>query len=408
MVDLQTDVHEVLGWLASLAPTRLTGTAQEKAVQEAIARRLEGSGYAATWQSFRFPRHIYGSLALHFGLALALIPVGASWPVPAALGHLVVAGSFFSEAVLRRHVLRRLWPAVATQNVLLTRAATRELRRRIVLLAHADSAFTGLMFHPPILRAIAKPPPSFLPFLKKQLFLPFVCTLVLAVFGLLRPWYELPWGAVCALSIPLALVFALNADIVLRNRVVPGAADNLSGCAAQVVLAEAFAGKTPPDIELIFVFTGAEEAGTGGAAHLARTAGWDPSITEVIVLDTLSNGKLFLLEEGELFRVPMPPELRQEARQAAAEEGEPIPEDYAVPAGATDALPFLVCGYRALALTCIDPEQHAPRNYHHPSDTADRVDPEQLRASTRVARRLLERLCAPGTGGTQDERARSL
>jgi hypothetical protein len=80
------------------------------------------------------------------------------------------------------------------------------------------------------------------------------------------------------------------------------------------------------------------------------------------------------------------------ARAAAADAGLPEPETYAVPAGATDALPFLVAGHRALALTCIDPEQHAPRNYHHPNDTADRVDPVQLRASVKLATALLRRL----------------
>jgi hypothetical protein len=35
--------------------------------------------------------------------------------------------------------------------------------------------------------------------------------------------------------------------------------------------------------------------------------------------------------------------------------------------------------------------QHAARNYHHPNDTADRVDPVQLEATTRLAGKLLER-----------------
>jgi Zn-dependent M28 family amino/carboxypeptidase len=204
------------------------------------------------------------------------------------------------------------------------------------------------------------------------------------------------------LSVPLLLVFVLNAEIVLRNQVVPGAADNLSGCAAQIVLAEAWAKNAPSNVELVFAFTGAEEAGTGGAGHLARTAGWDPSITDVVALDTLSNGTLYLLEEGELFAMPMPETLVREARAAAADASQPAPAVYPVPAGGTDALPFLVEGFRALALTCIDPVQHAPRNYHHPSDTADRVEPTQLVASTEIALALLRRL-----GGIQGDPQRA-
>lgn len=387
-----SDVVSTLHWLASLAPTRLTGTPAERAVQDAIAERLKPHGFVATFQPFRFPRHIYGSLAMHFGLALAFVGIGYVAPWVAAIGHLVVAISFYAEAVHRRHLLRLVWPSVSTQNLLMTKAASAPLRRRVVLLAHVDSAYTGLMFHPPILKQIAKPPPSFLPFLKKQLLLPFVALLVLMVLEAAHPLFAPPPWLLAVLSFPLLLVFFFNAEILLRNRVVPGAADNLSGCAAQILIGEQT--EVPSDVELVLAFTGAEEAGTGGAGHLARVCRWDAAITDVVVLDTLSNGTLHLLEEGELFPVPMPADLVARAHAAARAVGEPEPTRYPVPAGATDALPFLVEGYRALALTCIDPVQHAPRNYHHPNDTADRVEPEQLEASTRVAQALVRDLVA--------------
>lgn len=388
-----SDVHSTLHWLASLAPTRLTGTPEERAVQDAIAERLKPHGFEATVQPFRFSRHIYGSLAMHFGLALGFLAVGLYVPWLGAAGHLVVASSFYSEAVRRRHLLRLLWPRVATQNLILAKPAREPLRRRVVLVAHVDSAYTGLMFHPAVLRQIAKPPPRALFFLRKQLLLPFVCVLVLMGLEAANPLFAPPLWLLGVLAVPIGVVFFFNADVVLRNRVVPGAADNLSGCAAQIVVGEQTS--IPRDVELVLVFTGAEEAGTGGAAHLARTCGWDRAITDVVILDTLSNGTLHLLEEGEIFAVPMPEELAACARSAARSVGEPEPRPYPVPAGATDALPFLVEGFRAIALTCIDPEQHAPRNYHHPDDTADRVDPVQLEASTRIAQAMVRELTAP-------------
>ncbi len=386
------DVAGVLHWLASLAPTRLTGSDGERAVQQAVAARLEPAGYQAQWVPFHAAPHIYGSMALHFGLVLAVLPFFARFPLAVAGAHLFLAYSWWSEAVRRRHVLRQLWPKVATQSVLLRWPTDGAPRKRIVLLSHADSAFTGLMFSPFVLRNLAKPPPAPLFFLKKQLWLPWASLLVLGLLEAASGFLSLPGWVPWVLSLPSLPVFVLNLDVVLRNRVVPGAADNLSGCAAQVVLAERWAQGPVPGVEVVFAFTGAEEAGTLGAAHLARTMGWDRGTTEVLVLDTLTNGDLFLLEEGELWRLPSPPSLVEAARAAARDCKQPEPAQYPVPAGATDALPFLVEGYRAIALTCIDREQHAPRHYHHPTDTAENADPDQLHRSTEVAWALLTRL----------------
>jgi acetylornithine deacetylase/succinyl-diaminopimelate desuccinylase-like protein len=393
--DTETPVVQALFWLAGLAKTRLTGSPEERAVQQAIAERLERAGYTVAWQPFRFPPHIYGGMAMHFGLALALLWVGHTSPGLAALGLLAVWVSFYVEVTRRRHLLRKLWPSVATQNLLATLPSRGPLRRRIVLLAHVDSAYTGLMFDPAVLRVVAAPPPKALPFLRKQLALPMATLLALAALHALAALgiYASPMWLTALLAIPVAIVFLVNADVVLRNTVVPGAADNLSGCAAQVVLAEQWARERPDGVEVVFAFTGAEEAGTGGAAHLASLAPtvWDPANTDIFVLDTLSNGELFALEEGELFRVPQPPALLACAQAASREAVQKELSPYIIPAGATDALPFLVAGYRALALTCIDPVQHAPRNYHHPNDTAERVDPAQLEDSTRVAWAMIVR-----------------
>ncbi len=404
------DVVATLRWLGGIARTRLTGTPDERAAQDAIAARLEGAGYDVSWHTFRYPRHIYGSLALHFGLALALLAL--PWPRVAAAGHALVAISFFSEATRRGMILRHLWPKVASQNLLATLPARGPMRRRLVFLAHVDSAYTGFLFRPNVLKALAAPPPSFLPFLRKQLALPLAGVAALAVYELASAYLDLPRWPAYALALPALPVFLLNAQIVLRNEVVPGAADNLTGCAAQVVLAEAYAKQRADDVEVVFGFTGAEEAGTGGAFQLAKAMKdtWSREDTEVIILDTLSNGDLFQLEEGELYRITRPPELvaAVDAASTAAGFG-PVPM-YIVPAGGTDALPFLAMGYRAIALTCIDPEQNAPRGYHHPSDTVENVDPAQLVRSTDVAFSLLTELAGvkPNEEGEREPERRAV
>lgn len=375
---------------ARVAKTCLSGTRGERALQEAIAERLEKSGHEIEWQPFAFPRHIYGCHALHFGLALAFVALARFQPLAAAAGELFVAFSFYSEVVWRRSILRKLWPRTASQNLIVTKRARGTMRRRVVFVAHADSAYTGFMFKPAIVPLIAKPSP--VRFLEKQLRLPWFCVLALAAWSVGEWALGLPFWPSLIFALPPFLVFALNGEVVVRNTVVPGAADNLSGCAAQVALAEAWAARPPSDLEVVWVFSGCEEAGAGGATHPARTSGWSPKETTVLVLDTLTNGTLFMLEEGELFRERRPTELGSLVTLVAAGTSQRVPTWYTIPAGATDALPFLREGFEALALTCVDESIGAPRNYHHPNDTADRADPAQLERSTRLVESILHEL----------------
>lgn len=389
------NVVENLQWLASLAPTRLTGTEDERKVHDAIAERMKSFGYTTEFLPFRFPRHIYGSLALHFGLALIAFAAGPSVPRTAATVLLLLALSFFSEAERRQHLLRLIWPQIDSRNLVATMTPEAGApKRRIVFVAHVDSAFTGILFRPEVIKVVGAPPPKFLPFLQKQLLLPFVTLLGGAAYLMTHARGPMALWPLVLLAIPSAIVAFFNAEIVLRNQPVPGAADNLSGCATQLTLAERWAAKARTSgVEVVFAFTGCEEAGTGGAFHLARAmkTRWKAEETDIFILDTLSNGTLFQLEEGELFRRTIPADLAALVDGAARAADLPVPPPYVIPAGATDALPFLVAGYRAVALTCIDTSCHTPRNYHHPNDTADRVDPVQLEASTRLVSTILER-----------------
>ncbi|MCA2977981.1 MAG: M28 family peptidase [Myxococcaceae bacterium] len=205
------------------------------------------------------------------------------------------------------------------------------------------------------------------------------------------------------MTVPAVVTALLILDVVLRNRAVPGAADNLSGCSACVELAARLGPRLPDDVELVIVISGAEEAGTGGAQRLAEqvvaSGEWTHADTIVLGLDTLSNGALRVLEEGELWRLPIAPLLVEAvAEENAARPRLPPVTRFVVPTGCTDALPFLVRGFPASSLTCIDPGIGAPRHCHRPSDTWSNVDEVQLVASIEFAERLVLRLSRHGGG----------
>ncbi len=147
-----------------------------------------------------------------------------------------------------------------------------------MFLAHADAAFTGLLFQPEFVKRVAGKPSS--PLYKSLR----VSTLALAGLAVLDG-IQLVRGRSTALSaaravltIPPLLAAALNLDVVVRDQIVPGAADDLSGVAGLLLLARRLEGRLPDDVEVVFVATGCEESGLGGAqALVADMRGvWDP------------------------------------------------------------------------------------------------------------------------------------
>lgn len=385
--------------LEELGPRRLTGTATEKAAQEMLCAELEPLGFSIEWRSFRFTQSIYAGLMAHFGLAVLGTALAFLVPWVGFVLHAFVAISYTLESTRRALLLRGLFPSIASQNAIATLPAKGARRLRVVLLAHVDAAFTGVLFTPSLIKVATKEPPPGLGFFKKQLGVAVATLVILSVLDVLAATglVHAPWWLLLALTAPSLLTFVLNVDVVVRDQVVPGAGDNLSGCTACVELAHRLAGRLPEDVELVIVFTGAEEAGTGGALRLAqqiaREGAWSRDDTVLLGLDTLTNGELRYLEEGELWPMAVPSELEAAilATNADLPAARPVTK-YVIPTGATDALPFLVHGWQAVSLTCIDPGLGAPRHYHHPTDTWKNIDDAQLDASIDFAERLIQRL----------------
>jgi hypothetical protein len=386
---------------------RLTGTAGERGLQEACAKELEALGGVSEWHDFRWGRSIYASLALHFGLATFALVLGVWAPMSAAFLHLVVAVSYVSESAWKRPLLRGLLESVASQNVIVTFPARRAMKHRIVTLAHADAAYTGVLFSPKMVRLAAKETKSligraFRKGLALATFSLFALAALEALLPLLPPsplWRVLA----CLLAAPSVAAFVLNLDVVVRNQVVPAANDNLSGCVATLELARRVREALPDDIELVTVITGCEEAGTGGASCLARevvaSGRWKAEDTTVLALDTFSGGEPRLLQEGELIARAIPPRLLALTNAVCEEHPSLGPvTPYEIPSGATDAWPFLVAGFESLGITCIDPSLGAPRNYHLPTDDADHLDAAAFERTFAFTERFLVALAAERSG----------
>lgn len=389
-----------VAWIADLTarfPRRAPASADERGLQEALAERYAAAGLEVNWHRFSFGTHLYANLLLHFGLALVATAIGLVQPLYGGLLHLLVATSYFLDATHRAFLLRRLLPWRRSQNLIARLPADGAPALRVVIPCHADTAYTGIIFSPRLAEGGAKGP------LRKPLAVATGSLLLLALVELLHAAadHRHPWWVVVPLSIPALLVTLGNLDVVLRNRIVPGAADNTSGLAAMTIVAERLLVRRDPRVEYLFVATGCEEASLGGATMLARdrAAAWPRETTLILALDGCSNGDLRYLEEGEMFTTPVHPALVQCIEATAASDARFADmRKLPVPVGGSDAAVFAGRGYEAVALSRVDARTSVPREYHLPTDTADRLNGEEIIVSADFAERLIERWVASRIG----------
>jgi aminopeptidase Y len=165
----------------------------------------------------------------------------------------------------------------------------------------------------------------------------------------------------------------------------PGANDNASGSAAVLELARVFASR-PERERLSFVLFGAEEWGLWGSRRYVERIGEAEArrLRAMVNLDMVAVGDRFEIgAAGERSR-----DLQRRGLDAAAALGYRAgPFDAG---GSSDHAPFGAAGVPAVMF-----HWREDPNYHQPTDTVDKLDPEKLAASARTVARLLEGLLAP-------------
>jgi len=367
-------------------PQRRPAGEDERQAQMIMKKEFERLGLATEVHQFEFNESLYANIALHFGLGTLGTVVSGVLPLAGLALHLTAGTSYWADSTRRAFLLRRLFPFKPSRNILGTMPSKGEPALRIVFAAHADTAFTGLMFRPEIVKLIAVDKPGMPGFLKRPMSMATKTQFALAGFDLLRLLggpLTLPLRPLEALlTVPSFLIFLLNLQVVLKNEIVPGANDNLSGMAALPLLAQRLASIGRDDVEFVFVVTGCEEACLGGSDALARAREgiWDKSRTVLIGLDGLGNGDLcYTASEGEVVPLSTPAWLMEILQEVALSE----PRFAGVhgvdlPAGGTDAGPFLAHGWDGVSLVCEDPALGVPLHYHTPEDSPENLDLDKV------------------------------
>jgi hypothetical protein len=376
-------------------PRRRPTSEDERRAQERVGQVFDQLGISWELRPFRFHPHLYANLALHFGVGVLGSLVGHRRPALGMALQLASAFSYVQETTRKGFGLRRLFRWHDSQNFVATLPAEGEPRRRIVFVTHIDAAYTGLLFQPEFVERFGSADGPLSKSLRVAVGSLFGLAAVDAVALLapsLRPQLRY---ARAALSIPAWLTTLLNLEVVLRDEIVPGANDNLSGVAGMALLAHRLRMRAPCDTEFVFVATGCEEASLGGADALAAEVDgvWDRSMTWIVGLDGLANGELRFFTEGEVFPVPLDPTLRATVeRLAASEPGFAHVQAFEIPVGGTDAIPFALRGYRAVTLGTVAPGRLTPEHYHCVTDTAENLDAGEVVKNVAFVMALVEAL----------------
>lgn len=270
-----------------------------------------------------------------------------------------------------------------------------ESRRTLVVLAHHDAAPTGAIFDQRLHHAVARRFPEIVNRVSTSLpmWWPIAGAPGLAALGA-----AIGSTRMSRLSVGLGVAsFAAGLDIA-RNRIVPGANDNLSAVAVLVELAERFSAEPPLGLRVVLASVGAEEVLQGGIYEFVQNelTSCPKDQTWVLNLDTIGSPELLLVEgEGQFWMQEYcDPQFRDLVFRVADEIGRPLTRG-ARSRGSTDAVVTSRAGYPTALISSWD-EHRALSNYHLMSDTPSNLHYSSLIAAADICESLARNIARQG------------
>ena len=380
--------------IEELAPlTRGAGTPGEREAASLLCRRFEQIGVPARVEEERYDHgfaRLHALLAATGFLAGALAARGRARPLAFTAGLAAAVISADDAANGWRPARRVLEGRRTTWNVV-AELGDPEAARTLVVLAHHDAAPTGFVFDDTLQRRVYEWKPELIEGTDTALpmWWPVHAGPLLSAAGALTGRRGLA-RAGAALSAASAIAMA---DIA-RNRIVPGASDNLTGVAVLVGLAARLRAEPVQGLRVVLASCGAEEVLQGGVYAFAERhlKGRDPAATWVLNVDTVGSSRLIMVEgEGTLWVEDFcEPAFRDLVAAVAEEAGIPLRRGLRARTSSDSVVPSRM-GFPT-AMLCSVNAWKAISHYHKPSDLPRNVDYSTVSAaldlSEAVARRL--------------------
>jgi hypothetical protein len=387
----QEALHADVAVLAAI--DRLPCSPGEREAAEWIAARLEATGARVRIDEELIHGTYYTPLGVlnAIGVAGGVAVLTGRRRLGALAGIVGTAGLWQDLTGGARRALRPFLRRGLTTNVIAEIGAA-DAAHTLVVHAHHDATRTSFIFDQSFTRFVMDRFPWVMA--NRDRWPPLMALVIggpaaVAVGGLLGSKRTAFWGSAFA-----AGTAAVMADMV-RQPVVPGANDNLSGVAVLLEVARRLQdAPPPPGVRVMLLSAGAEEANQEGMLAFARRhfGHLSPERTSFLCLDTVGSTHLLLIEgEGFLKMYEYPEEQKSRVARAADDAGVPLRRGMRF-TFATDGLVPLRRGYQAAAIGSVT-DDLVPANYHWPTDTADNVDYASVAAVTEIVMATIAR-CA--------------
>jgi Peptidase family M28 len=338
------------------------------------------------------PKAFLGFIPFSALLYLAATVFYWVWPPACALLAGLSAALIVFELVRYRELVDPLFPAAEGVNVVGVIAPRGDVRQRVIVSAHQDSAYEFNLWY--FLNAASIP----------IMVIGFAAVVVPLLGGLAKSFAATPDAHVFAIVgyVCLALYPFVGLNLFFHTySTVPGAMDDLTGISILLGVARALADARvdgEPALqhtEVRLLATSCEEAGVRGAKRYvgAHRGELSELPTYALFVDGVYDERHLTAVHREVFtNVHHDPRLLRLAAAVAGEQGWTLHE-HALLLGATDATPFSQAGVPSVCLLCQDATRLVP-NYHTRRDTLEHVRPDSLGVMLQLVLEMTRRLDA--------------
>lgn len=355
-------LHALTRW-----PHRGSTTEFERQAADYLHKSMEEIGLEARLDQFESHTSFsWTYLIIYSGFFLGGI-IGWSYAFWGGVLCVLLFAVFYGECTTTWRPLANLLPKRPSQNVLGV-LPNEGAQKKVVLVAHYDTSKSGLSFHPAMVGSFRR---SFLISVGMMLLL--IEVLIIRFFGGGGALLRLLW-AVSTLYMLLPVILLIHREMF--GQYVQGAADNTSGVASMLAVAERVKADRPESIELWCLATGCEEVNLMGMTAFLQAHQYElnPGNTYFINFDNLGAGSLrYVIAEGMLRIFPSAPELVAIAERLAHREQFADVRPHVYRRATLDALVASSRGYKVISLMGLG-EDDDIKHWHWPTDTLENVD----------------------------------